>query len=168
MRESGNKGKNMAKREYPDYPRIGVGAVVFREGRVLLVRRGVPPSQGLWAIPGGALELGETLRQGAEREILEETGITILAGELVFTGEMMEQDVDGRIRFHYVIIDFAANYVSGEVNGSDDASEARWVTPAELADLPATKTTMMLLRQLGFLPPAGEAASGDTRREAKG
>ncbi len=158
----------MAKREYPDYPRVGVGAVVLREGRVLLVRRGVPPSQGLWAIPGGGLELGETLREGAEREILEETGITIRAGEQVFTGEMMERAADGRIRFHYVIIDFAGDYVSGEVNGSDDASEARWVAPAELADLPATKTTLKLLRQLGFLPPAGETASGDARKEAKG
>jgi 8-oxo-dGTP diphosphatase len=158
----------MAKREYPDYPRVGVGAVVLREGRVLLVRRGVQPSQGLWAIPGGALELGETLREGAEREILEETGITIRAGALVFTGETMERDADGRIRFHYVIIDFAGEYVSGEVNGSDDASEARWVSPAELADLPATKTTLKLLGQLGFLPPAGEAVSGDTRRGKKG
>jgi 8-oxo-dGTP diphosphatase len=158
----------MAKREYPDYPRIGVGAVVLREGRVLLVRRGVPPSQGLWAIPGGGLELGETLREGAEREVLEETGITIRAGEQVFTGDLMERDADGRIRFHYVVIDFAADYISGEVNGSDDASEARWVTPAELGDLPATKTTLKLLRQLGFLPPAGETGSRDIRRGAKG
>jgi 8-oxo-dGTP diphosphatase len=158
----------MAKREYPEYPRIGVGAVVLREGRVLLVRRGVPPSQGLWAIPGGGLELGETLREGAEREILEETGITIRAGEQIFTGEMMERDADGRIRFHYVIIDFAGHYVSGEVNGSDDASEARWVASAELANLPTTKTTLKLLRRLGFLPPAGETVNGDVGRGASG
>lgn len=158
----------MAKREYPEYPRIGVGAVVFREGRVLLVRRGGPPAQGLWAIPGGGLELGETLRQGAEREIFEETGIAIRAGDQVFTGETMDLDADGRIRFHYVIIDFAAEYLSGEVNGSDDASEARWVTPAELAGLPATKTTLKLLRELGFLPSAAEAGSGDARKGAAG
>lgn len=151
----------MAKREYPEYPRVGVGAVVFREGRVLLVRRGGAPSRGLWAIPGGALELGETLREGAEREILEETGITIRAGEVVFTGETMDRDRDGRIRFHYVIVDFAGEYVRGEVNGSDDVSEARWVSPAELVDLPATKTTLKLLRELGFLPPAGVTGRGE-------
>lgn len=151
----------MAKREYPEYPRVGVGAVVFREGRVLLVRRGGQPSRGLWAIPGGALELGETLREGAEREILEETGITIRAGEIVFAGETMDRDADGRLRFHYVIIDFAGEYVSGEVNGSDDASEARWISPAELADLPATKTTVKLLGQLGFSPPSGGTGSGE-------
>ena len=75
----------MASREYPDNPRVGVGAVVLREGRVLLVRRGAAPANGLWAIPGGALELGETLQEGAEREILEETGILIRAGDPVFT-----------------------------------------------------------------------------------
>jgi ADP-ribose pyrophosphatase len=79
----------------------------------------------------------------------------------------MHRDPDGRIRFHYVIIDFAAEYVSGEVNGSDDASEARWITPAELADLPATKTTLELLRELGFLPPAGESRR-ETGRGARG
>ncbi len=157
----------MVKREYPEYPRIGVGAVVIREGRVLLVRRGGPPAQGLWAIPGGGLELGETLRQGAERELLEETGITIRAGEQVYTGETMERDADGRIRFHYVIIDFAAEYVGGEVNGSDDASEARWIAPAELADLPATKATLKLLKELGFLPPAGESEIEGVRGEKR-
>lgn len=90
----------MASREYPDSPRVGVGAVVLREGRVLLVRRGVAPALGLWAIPGGALELGETLREAAEREILEETGITIRAGEPVFTCDVLVRDDDGRVRFH--------------------------------------------------------------------
>jgi 8-oxo-dGTP diphosphatase len=142
----------MASREYPDSPRVGVGAVVLREGRVLLVRRGVAPACGLWAIPGGALELGETLREAAEREILEETGITIRAGEPVFTCDVCQRDDDGRVRFHYVIVDLAADYVSGEVLGADDALEARWVAPEEVENLPATKTTVKLLRNIGFLP----------------
>jgi 8-oxo-dGTP diphosphatase len=144
----------MARREYPEYPPVGVGAVVLREGRVLLVRRGVAPAHGLWAIPGGGLELGESLREAAEREILEETGITVRAGEPIFTCDTCERDVDGRVRFHYVIVDLAADYVSGEVKGADDALDARWVSPEELRELSATKNTVKLLRQIGFLPPA--------------
>jgi 8-oxo-dGTP diphosphatase len=154
QRVSGDKEKCMVKREYPDRPRVGVGAVVFREDRVLLVRRGIAPAQGLWAIPGGGLELGESLREGAEREILEETGVTIRAGEPIFTCDACERDSDGRVRFHYVIVDLAAEYVKGEVKGADDAMDARWVSPEELKELPATKNTLKLLRRIGFLPPA--------------
>jgi len=150
----------MSNREYPDHPRVGVGAVVLREGRVLLVRRGVAPARGLWAIPGGGLRIGETLQAGAEREILEETGIVIRAGAPVFTCDSFERDAEGRFRFHYVIVDMAADYVSGEVKAADDALEARWLSPAEVRNLPATKTTLKLLRQIGFMPPdaAGDEA----------
>jgi 8-oxo-dGTP diphosphatase len=145
----------MSNREYPDSPRVGVGAVVLRDGRILLVRRGVPPAEGLWAIPGGGLKLGETLKEGAEREIFEETGIAIRAGEPVFVADVVTRDENGRIRFHYVIVDLASEYISGEVKGGDDALEARWIAPVELEGLTVTKTTMKLLRQFGFLttPP---------------
>ncbi len=143
----------MPRREYPECPLVGVGAVVLKEGRVLLVRRGVAPNCGLWAIPGGGLKLGETLRECAEREILEETGIRVRTREQIYTGDLVDRDAEGRVRFHYVVIDFAADYLSGEVNGSDDALEALWVSPEELAGLSATKTTLLLLRQIGFLPP---------------
>lgn len=145
----------MANREYPDSPRVGVGAVVLREGRVLLVRRGAAPATGLWAIPGGALELGETLQEAAEREIREETGIAIRAGEPLFTCDVIRRDSAGAVRFHYVIVDMAAEYVAGEVRGGDDALEARWVAPEETAQLSVTDTTLKLLRQIGFLPPPG-------------
>jgi ADP-ribose pyrophosphatase len=148
----------MAGREYPDHPRVGVGAVVFREGRVLLVRRGVAPAQGLWAIPGGGLRLGETLQQGAEREIFEETGIVIRAGAPVFTCDSFDRDGEGRLRFHYVVVDMIADYVSGDVKAADDALDARWLSPAEIRNLSATKTTLKLLRQIGFMPPD---AAGD-------
>ena len=141
----------MSSREYPDHPRVGVGAVVLREGRILLVRRGAAPAQGLWAIPGGGLKLGETLQEGAEREILEETGIVIRAGEPVFTCDSLEKDRAGLLRFHYVIVDMAADYVSGDVRGGDDALEARWVSPTEMQELPVTKSTLRLLTQIGFV-----------------
>jgi 8-oxo-dGTP diphosphatase len=143
----------MAGREYPDHPRVGVGAVVIREGRVLLIRRGVNPSPGLWAIPGGGLRLGETLQEGAEREILEETGIVIRAGAPVFTCDFFERDQEDRLRFHYVIVDMSADYVSGDAKAADDALDARWISPAELQSLRVTKTTLKLLRQIGFIPP---------------
>lgn len=130
---------------------VGVGAVVVHEGRVLLVKRGVAPSKGLWAVPGGALELGETLQQGAEREILEETGVTIRAREPVYAFDFFERDQDRRMRFHFVIVDVAADYIQGDVKGADDAVEARWLSPEELDRLPVSKNTLKLLSAVGFV-----------------
>jgi 8-oxo-dGTP diphosphatase len=130
---------------YPDHPRAAVGAVVFKEGQVLLVRRGRPPGLGQWAIPGGNVRLGETLQQAAEREILEETGIVIAAREPVFTFDVVDRDPGGRVRFHYVIVDLAAEYLGGDLRAGDDALEARWVRPAELSSLPVNAITRALL-----------------------
>lgn len=130
---------------------VGIGAVVIRDGRVLLIRRGVAPGRGLWAVPGGSLELGETLQQGAEREILEETGITIRAREPIYAFDFFERDPDGRIRFHFVIVDLAADYIRGDVKGADDALEARWLAPGDLDHLPVSKNTLKLLRAAGFI-----------------
>ena len=141
----------MSKREYPDRPVVGIGAVVIRDGKVLLIRRGVAPGRGLWAVPGGSLELGETLQQGAEREILEETGITIRAREPIYAFDFFERDPDGRIRFHFVIVDLAADYIRGDVKGADDALEARWLAPGDLDHLPVSKNTLKLLQSVGFI-----------------
>jgi ADP-ribose pyrophosphatase len=141
----------MSKREYPDRPVVGIGAVVIRDGKVLLIRRGVAPGRGLWAVPGGSLELGETLQQGAEREILEETGITIRAREPIYAFDFFERDPDGRIRFHFVIVDLAADYIRGDVKGADDALEARWLAPGDLDHLPVSKNTLKLLQTVGFI-----------------
>jgi 8-oxo-dGTP diphosphatase len=141
----------MTKREYPDRPVVGIGAVVIRDGKVLLIRRGVAPGRGLWAVPGGSLELGETLQQGAEREILEETGITIRAREPIYAFDFFERDPDGRIRFHFVIVDLAADYIRGDVKGADDALEARWLAPGDLDHLPVSKNTLKLLQTVGFI-----------------
>lgn len=141
----------MSKREYPDRPVVGISAVVIRDGKVLLIRRGVAPGRGLWAVPGGSLELGETLQQGAEREILEETGITIRAREPIYAFDFFERDPDGRIRFHFVIVDLAADYIRGDVKGADDALEARWLAPGDLDHLPVSKNTLKLLQAAGFI-----------------
>jgi len=141
----------MSNREYPDSPKVGVGAVVIKEGRVLLIKRGIPPSQGLWAIPGGSLELGETLQRGAERELLEETGIVASAGEPIYAFDFFERDADGRVRFHFVIVDMKAEYQSGEPKGADDALEARWLTPEDIDELPVSQNTLKILRAIRFL-----------------
>lgn len=141
----------MSKREYPESPKVGVGAVVVRDGRVLLIRRGIPPSEGLWAIPGGSLELGETLQEGAERELFEETGIRATAGDPIYAFDFFERDPNGGIRFHFVIVDMKADYVSGEPKGADDALEARWLSPEDILDLPVTQNTLKLLRAIRFL-----------------
>jgi ADP-ribose pyrophosphatase len=134
------------KNDYPDKPRVAVGAVVFSNDRVLLVRRGQPPSEDLWAIPGGSVEIGETLQEAAEREILEETSITIRAREPVYTFDAIERDDAGKIRFHYVIVDLGADYVTGNPTAGDDALEARWVTAPELNELQVSPVTLKLLK----------------------
>jgi ADP-ribose pyrophosphatase len=136
---------------YPAGPRVGAGAIVIHEGKILLVKRGVEPGKGLWAIPGGTLRLGETLRECAAREILEETGVTIAVGECVYVFDLIERDEDGKIRFHFVVADFAALYVSGEPQGADDADGAGWVAPEDLEDLPVSQNTLKALHSLGFL-----------------
>jgi len=135
------------KSEYPDHPQVAVGAIVFKDNRVLLVRRGKAPAKGAWSIPGGSVNLGERLQEAAEREILEETGLTIKANEPIYTFDVVRRDDTGRIRFHYVIIDFNADYVSGELQPGDDAMDARWVSAGELNDLAVSPATQKLLRQ---------------------
>ena len=138
----------MSGREYPDRPVVGVGAVVMKDGKVLLVKRGIDPNKGLWAIPGGSLKLGETLQEGAEREIMEETGITIKAKDPLYSFDFFERDGDGRIRFHYVIVDMIADYVGGEAQGADDALEARWVSQGELKEMDVSRNTLKIIDYL--------------------
>lgn len=139
--------------EYPDAPRLAVGGVVIKDDRVLLVCRGRPPAFGEWAIPGGSVELGETLQQAVERELREETGITVRAGEICYTFEAVKRDDEGRVRFHYIIIDLTAEYISGEIAPASDVTEAAWLTPGDLAGRPVNATTIELLNKLGFMKP---------------
>lgn len=120
------------KREYPETPLIGVGVIIIEEDRVALVKRGHPPLQGRWSIPGGVLEIGETLRKATIREALEETGLTIEPGELLGVFERVVPDAEGRMKYHYVLIDFLCRRVSGELQAGDDAEEVRWFRREEL------------------------------------
>ena len=142
----------MCARTYPAAPVPAVGALVVHDGAVLLVRRGRAPSRGVWAVPGGRVELGETLAEATEREVREETGVRVRAGEPVWSFDSVIRDDDGRIAFHYVIVDLLAEYLEGEPRARDDAAEARWVRPEELSGLLVSKPTLELLERIGFLP----------------
>jgi ADP-ribose pyrophosphatase YjhB (NUDIX family) len=116
----------MSDREYPARPIVGIGIVVIKDDSVLLVRRGKPPNVGAWTLPGGAQELGETTEQAARRELLEETNLEVDTLHFAATVDNIRRDPDGRIRFHYTIIDFAARWVSGEPVAATDVTEATW------------------------------------------
>jgi 8-oxo-dGTP diphosphatase len=116
----------MSDREYPSRPFVGIGIVVIKDDRVLLCRRGKPPGVGSWTLPGGAQDLGETCEAAARRELLEETGLTV--GKLHFCAHVdtIRRDDDGRIRFHYTILDFAAKWEAGEPAAGSDVSHVEW------------------------------------------
>ncbi len=116
----------MSDREYPARPIVGIGIVVIKNDSVLLVRRGKPPNVGTWTLPGGAQELGETTEQAARRELLEETGLEVDTLHFAATVDNIRRDADGRIRYHYTIIDFAARWVVGEPVAATDVTEATW------------------------------------------
>jgi 8-oxo-dGTP diphosphatase len=127
------------KREYPESPLVGVGAVIVErrtdQNHVLLIRRGTAPLQGEWSLPGGVLECGETLREAAAREASEETGLLVEAGEMLGVYERVIRSDDGRVRYHYVLIDFFCRPVGGKLKAGSDAADVRWFTRAELPAL---------------------------------
>ena len=122
-------------REYPDNPLVGVGAVVIQENRVLLIRRGQPPLLGEWSLPGGVLECGETLRDAVVREAREETGLVVETGEMLGVYERIIPGNAGRVRYHYVLLDFLCRPLGGELKAGSDAADVRWFTREELPAL---------------------------------
>lgn len=129
-------------------PEVGVGAIVIRDGAILLVQRGREPHKGLWAIPGGRIEPGESLHQATCRELLEETGIRVKVGDLAWHFEHIAKDDNGELLRHYVVLDFWADYVDGEPVAGDDAVAARWVALSDLADWPLNETSREALSTL--------------------
>jgi 8-oxo-dGTP diphosphatase len=139
------------QREFPVAPLVGVGAVVVENGRVLLVRRGREPLKGQWSLPGGLLELGETLTAGVAREVLEETGLSVEPIELIELLDRIHHEGE-RVRYHYVIADYLCRVTGGTLLAASDADDAQWVERAEWNSHSALKLDPVTLRiiELGW------------------
>jgi 8-oxo-dGTP diphosphatase len=137
------------KREFPELPLVGVGAIIIESDRVLLVKRAHPPIQGQWSIPGGVLEVGELVREAAVREAREETGLVVEPAELLGVYDRILRDPEQRVQYHYVLIDFLCRAVGGELLAASDASEVQWFQRAELAALKLAEDTQEVISK-GF------------------
>lgn len=129
------------RREFPELPLVGVGAIIIDDDRVLLVKRAHPPIQGHWSIPGGVLEVGEMVREAAIREAREETGLIVEPGELLGVYDRILRDPENRVQYHYVLIDFLCRPMGGELLAASDAAEVRWFTREELPGLNLAEDT---------------------------
>ena len=129
----------MSRRVYPKKPLVGVGATVFRNDQVLLIRRGNPPLYGDWSLPGGRVKEGEDLKKALRREIREECSIDIEVGDLITEFEYIERDRRDRVKYHYVVFDFKAQYVRGKLVRASDALEVRWVPLEQLKEFDVTE-----------------------------
>jgi 8-oxo-dGTP diphosphatase len=134
-------------REYPDRPFVGVGGVVIRNGSALLIRRGAPPLEGQWSIPGGMLETGETLIEGVRRELLEETGLEVRVGELIEVFERINPDASGKTQFHFIVLDYLCETDSDSACAGSDVSDVAWATPAELKKFSLTETATRIIQK---------------------
>jgi len=133
------------QREYPINPIPAVGTVVFKDGLVLLIQRNKPPKAKEWSIPGGAQNLGETLIQAAAREVREETGVEIKNITLVDAVDYIKKDDKDDILYHYSLVDYTADYLSGDLIAGDDALAAKWVSISELASYNLWQATVKLI-----------------------
>jgi 8-oxo-dGTP diphosphatase len=137
-----------SSRAYPDRPIVGVAAVVLREKKeVLLVRRASDPLRGQWSLPGGMLELGETLRQAVTREVLEETGLRVRVNEVLEVFDSIIPDAEGRTQFHYVLIDFLCLPAGGEPRAGSDVSEVSWADVDELERFGLSENALTVIRK---------------------
>lgn len=133
-------------RSYPDRPIVGVGAVVWRGEQLLLARRGRPPKQGTWTLPGGMQHLGESVAETAVREIREETGLEITVVDIVTVVDLIERDAAGGVAYHYTIVDVLAEWQSGEVVAGDDVDAVAWVRPDELGGYELSGDALRVIR----------------------
>ena len=134
-------------REYPERPVVGVGGVIIADGRTLLIRRGHAPLKGEWSIPGGTLEVGETLTEGVRRELAEETGIEVRVLELIEVFERIFSDGDGRAKYHFVILDYLCEVASGSARAGSDVTDVAWAAEPELGQYSLTPTATRVIKK---------------------
>ena len=139
--------KAALNRAYPDRPLLGVGAIILRDRRILLVRRANPPLQGEWSIPGGLVETGETTKEAIIREVREEASLEVEPGRLVEVFERILRDKESRVRYHFVLIDYLCRIISGEAKAGSDVTELRWAKCEELESLAVSPETCAVIRK---------------------
>ena len=135
------------RREYPERPLVGVGGVVIRDERTLLIRRGSAPLEGEWSIPGGMLELGETILEGVRRELLEETAIEVRVLDLIEVFERVTRDEVGKLKYHFVILDYLCEAVRGEAQAGSDVTDVAWARESELSKYSLTPTATRVIQK---------------------
>ena len=134
-------------REYPERPVVGVGGVVIADGRALLIRRGNPPLEGEWSIPGGTLEVGEMLLDAVRRELAEETGIEVRVGDLIEVFERIFPDGEGQPKYHFVILDYLCEAVRGTAHAGSDVTDVAWAAESELQKYLLTPTATRVIKK---------------------
>ena len=142
----------MSHRLYPERPMVGVGVLIEKDGRYLLIRRAADPDKGMWSVPGGLVEVGERVKDAAVREAMEETGLRVELVDRLGVVDKIMRDDDGRVRYHFIIVQFLARIVEGEVKAMDDALEARWAEPSEFRSYELTASLREFLKEIGLYP----------------
>jgi len=135
-------------REYPARPLVGVGSIAIKNGKILLIRRAFDPGAGKWSVPGGLVEAGEKLSEACARETEEETGLKVEVLELINVFDMIDKDESGRVKYHYVLVDFLVKPVGGEERLSKETTEMRWVTREEAKTMDMTRTARRAIDEL--------------------
>jgi 8-oxo-dGTP diphosphatase len=154
-------------REFPSRPVVGVGAVVVDGSRVLLVRRATEPLKGEWSVPGGAVEIGETLEAAVAREVQEETGLQVVVGPIVEVLDRIRLDPGGRARYHYVLVDFVCRPNGGTLACATDAADVMWVPLAELKDYCVADVTIRVIQKGFDMARSGTWAPREVDRHAE-
>jgi 8-oxo-dGTP diphosphatase len=142
----------MSHRLYPERPIVGVGVIIEKEGEYLLIRRAADPDKGKWSVPGGLVEIGERVKDAAVREALEETRLHVEIVERLGVVDKIVRDEEGKVKYHFIIVQFLAKILGGEVRAMDDALEARWVRLSELPSYEITASLREFLKEIGLYP----------------